>query len=42
MVICSFFVLCVLVAFAAPLPLMLALYCVVGIASIGVVLAQSR
>lgn len=42
MVICSFYAFCAVVTFASPLPLMLALYCVVGIASIGVVLAQSR
>jgi hypothetical protein len=37
-----FYAMCAVVTFASPLPLMLPLYCVVGAASIGVVLAQSR
>ncbi|SCF30396.1 MFS transporter [Micromonospora mirobrigensis] len=42
LVICGFYALCALVTFTSPLPLMLAVYCLVGLASIGVVLAQSR
>jgi hypothetical protein len=40
--ICVFYALCAVVTFTSPLPLMFLLYCVVGMASIGVVLAQSR
>ncbi|WP_371580448.1 MFS transporter [Streptomyces sp. NBC_01314] len=42
LVICVFYALSALVTFTSPLPLMLALYCMVGVASIGAVLAQSR
>lgn len=41
-VICVFYALCVAVTFTSPLMAMLGLYCLVGIASIGSVLAQSR
>ncbi len=39
---CGFYVLCVLVSFMSPLLPMLALYCLVGVASIGTTLVQSR